>query len=114
MISKNSINKVLLIGHVGQDPDIKYTPSGFTISTFSLATNEQWLDLEKNKKEHTEWHNLVAWNKLAEFTRDYIKKGQLIYIEGRIHTQTWVDNNNNRQKKYEIICDNITPLEWKQ
>ena len=91
MISKNSINKVMLIGHVGQDPEIKYTPSGFIVSTFSLATNEQWLDLEKNKKEHTEWHNIVAWDKLAEFTKDYIKKGQRIYIEGRIHSQSWVD-----------------------
>ena len=110
MISKNSINKVMLIGHVGQDPEIKYTPSGFIVSTFSLATNEQRLDLEKNKKEHTEWHNIVAWDKLAEFTKDYIKKGQRIYIEGRIHSQSWVDKNNKRQKKYEIICDSITPL----
>ena len=110
MISKNSINKVMLIGHVGQDPEIKYTPSGFIVSTFSLATNEQWLDLEKNKKEHTEWHNIVAWDKLAEFTKDYIKKGQRIYIEGRIHSQSWIDKNNKRQKKYEIICDSITPL----
>ena len=110
MISKNSINKVMLIGHVGQDPEIKYTPSGFIVSTFSLATNEQWLDLEKNKKEHTEWLNIVAWDKLAEFTKDYIKKGQRIYIEGRIHSQSWVDKNNKRQKKYEIICDSITPL----
>ena len=110
MISKNSINKDMLIGYVGQDPEIKYTPSGFIVSTFSLATNEQWLDLEKNKKEHTEWHNIVAWDKLAECTKDYIKKGQRIYIEGRIHSQSWVDKNNKRQKKYEIICDSITPL----
>ena len=84
--------------------------NGFSVSTFSLATNEQWMDLENNKKEHTEWHNIVSWNKLADFTKEYIKKGQLVYIEGRIHTQSWVDKNNVRQKKYEIICDTITLL----
>jgi len=114
MISKNSINRVILIGHVGQNPEIKYTTSGYAVSTFSLATNEVWLGPEKKKTEHTEWHNIVAWNKLADFTKEYIAKGQLIYIEGRIHSQLWVDKKNIKQKRVEIVCDTITPLEWKK
>ena len=114
MISKNSINRVILVGHVGQDPDIKYTTSGHAVATFSLATNEVSIDIEKNKIEHTEWHNIVAWNKRAEFSKEYINKGQLIYVEGRIHTQSWVDKNDIRQKRVEIVCETITPLEWKR
>ena len=113
MISKNSINKVILVGHVGQNLDLNYTTSGHSIATFSLATNEVWMDADKKKKEHTEWHNIVAWNKLADFVKQYVVKGQLLYLEGRIHSQTWVDKNNIRQNKKEIICDNITPLDWK-
>ena len=113
MISKNSINKVILVGHVGQDPDIIYTTSGHSIATSSLATNEIWMYADKKQRVHTELHNIVAWNKLADFVKQYVVKGQLLYLEGRIHSQTWVDKNNIRQNKKEIICDNITPLEWK-
>ena len=114
MISKNSVNRVVLAGYVGQDPEIKYTTSGHAVATFSLATNEVGVDAEKNKIEHTEWHNIVAWNKLAEFAEKYIKKGQLIYLEGRIHTQSWIDKNEVRKKKVEIVSETITPLEWKR
>ena len=114
MISKNSINRVILVGHVGQDPEIKYTTSGHAVATFSLATNEVSVDVEKNKAEHTEWHNVVAWNKLAEFSKEYVSRGQLIYVEGRIHTQSWVDKNDIRQKRVEIVCETITPLGWKK
>jgi len=114
MISKNSINRVILVGHVGQKPEQKFTTSGHAISTFSLATNEFWIDVDKNKKEHTEWHNIVVWNKLADFVKEYVVKGQLVYVEGRIHTQSWVDKNNIRQNRKEIICDSVTPLEWKK
>ena len=110
----NSVNKVILVGHVGKKPDLKYTPTGRSISTFSIATNEQWMNLENKKKEHTEWHNIVAWNKLAEFSHENINKGQLVYVEGRIHTQTWIDKNNVRQKNIEIVCDKITLLGTKK
>ena len=113
MVSKNSINRVILVGHVGKDPELKFTTSGHSIATFSLATNEIGVDAEKNKKEHTEWHNVVVWNKLADFVKNYVIKGQLLYLEGRIHTQSWVDKNNVRQSRKEIICDAVTPLEWK-
>ena len=111
---KNSINKVILIGHVGSAPEIRYTPSGAAVSSFSIATNEVWLNSNNEKQERVEWHSLVAWHKLAEFSKQYIKKGQLIYIEGSLHTNTWKDNEGNPRKKVEIICNVITPLEWKK
>ena len=69
---------------------------------------------EKNKTEHVEWHHLVVRNKLAEFVNEYVVKGQLLYVEGRIHSKTWVDKDNIRQRRVEIVCDTITPLEWKK
>ena len=114
MNSKNSINRVILVGNVGHDPELKYTTSGHPLVDFSLATNEVFIDDEKSKTEHVEWHNLVAWNKLAEFVERFVVKGQLLYVEGKIRSKTWVDRNNIRQKRVEIVCDSITPLEWKK
>ena len=114
MIAKKSINRVILVGNVGVDPELNYTTSGFPVASFSLATNEIWFDADKNKTEHTEWHNIVAWNRLAEFVKKYIKSGQFIYVEGRIHTQRWVDKKEQSHTKIEIVCDTITPLEWKK
>ena len=113
-MQKSSVNKVILIGHVGNDPDIKYTPSGSSVASLSLATNEVWINSDKEKKERVEWHSLIAWNKLADFCKEYIVKGQLIYIEGSLHTNTWQDKDGNSRKKVEIICNIITPLEWKK
>ena len=93
MMSKNSINRVILVGHVGQDPELKFTTSGNSVTTFSLATNEVWADAENNKKEHTEWHNVVVWNKLADFATDYLDKGQLVYIEGKLQTRSYNDKD---------------------
>ena len=114
MISKKSINRIILVGNVGVNPELNYTSSGFPVVSFSLATNEIWINVDKKKTEHTEWHNIVAWNQLAEFANTYIKKGQLIYVEGRIHTQKWIDKNDNHHSKVEVVCDAITPLEWKK
>ena len=113
-MQKNSLNKVLLIGRLGASPEARYTPAGVPVVSFSLATNEVSMDVEKNKAEHTEWHNIVAWNKLAEFSKEYVSRGQLICVEGRIHTQSWVDKNDVRQKRVEIVCETITPLGWKK
>ena len=77
-MQKSSVNKVILVGHIGNKPEGRYTPSGTSTATFSLATNESWIDNDKEKKEHTEWHNIVAWNKLADFATEYLQKGQLI------------------------------------
>ena len=113
-MQKNSINKVILIGHVGSDPELKFTPSGASITSFSLATNEVWINADKEKQERVEWHSIIAWNKLADFSKEYIIKGQLIYIEGSLHTNTWVDKDKINRKKVEIICNSITPLDWKK
>ncbi|MBT5078338.1 MAG: single-stranded DNA-binding protein, partial [Candidatus Marinimicrobia bacterium] len=81
-MQRNSINKVILVGHTGNKPEGRYTPSGTSTASFSLATNESWIDSDKGKQERTEWHNIVAWGKLADFATEYIQKGQLVYVEG--------------------------------
>ena len=113
IMQKSSVNKVILVGHIGNKPEGRYTPSGISTATFSLATNESWIDNEKEKKEHTEWHNIVAWNKLADFATEYLQKGQLIYIEGKLQTRTYKDKDDIQHWKTEVISNVITPLEWK-
>ena len=112
-MQKSSVNKVILVGHIGNKPEGRYTPSGTSTATFSLATNESWIDNEKKKKEHTEWHNIVAWNKLADFSTEYLQKGQLIYIEGKLQTRTYKDKDDVQHWKTEVVVSTITPLEWK-
>ena len=112
-MQRNSINKVILVGHIGNKPEGRYTPSGTSTASFSLATNESWIDSDKGKQERTEWHNIVAWSKLADFATEYIQKGQLVYIEGRLQTRSWKDKGGNPRKTTEIVCTAITPLEWK-
>ena len=112
-MQKSSVNKVILVGHIGNKPEGRYTPSGTSTASFSLATNESWIDNEKEKKEHTEWHNIIAWNKLADFATEYLQKGQLIYIEGKLQTRTYKDKDDVQHWKTEVISNVITPLEWK-
>ena len=112
-MQKSSVNKVILVGHIGNKPEGRYTPSGTSTATFSLATNESWIDNDKEKKERTEWHNIVAWNKLADFATEYLQKGQLIYIEGKLQTRKYKDKDDIQHWKTEVISNVITPLEWK-
>ena len=112
-MQKSSVNKVILVGHIGNKPEGRYTPSGTSTASFSLATNEVWIDNDKEKKERTEWHNIVAWNKLADFTTEYLQKGQLIYIEGKLQTRTYKDKDDVQHWKTEVVASVITPLEWK-
>ena len=112
-MQKSSVNKVILVGHIGNKPEGRYTPSGTSTASFSLATNESWIDNEKEKQERTEWHNIVAWNKLADFATEYLQKGQLIYIEGKLQTRTYKDKDDVQHWKTEVISNVITPLEWK-
>ena len=111
---KKSVNKVILIGNIGSPPECRYTSSGSPVTSFSLATNETWLDSDNQTVKNTEWHNIVVWNKLAEFANEYLFKGQSIYLEGKIHTSSWSDKEGNQRTKSEIICSNIVPLEWKK
>ena len=112
-MQKSSVNKVILVGHIGNKPEGRYTPSGTSTASFSLATNESWIDSENEKQERTEWHNIVAWNKLADFATEYLQKGQLIYIEGRMQTRTYKDKEDIQRRITEIVSTAITPLEWK-
>ena len=109
-----SLNRVMLIGNLGKDPELRYTTSGTAIATFSLATNESWKDQDGNLQERTEWHNIVAWKKLAEICGEWLKKGKKIYIEGRIQTRSY-DDKNTGTKKYitEIVADNMIMLDSK-
>jgi single-strand DNA-binding protein len=106
-----SINKVILIGNLGKDPEVKYTPSGLPVAKFSLATGERYKDKDGQWQERTEWHNIVAWQRLAEIVGEYVKKGSKLYIEGRIHTNSWEDKQSG-EKKYrtEIVASDLVLL----
>ena len=112
-MQKSSVNKVILVGHIGNKPEGRYTPAGTSTASFSLATNESWIDSDNVKQERTEWHNIIAWNKLADFATEYLQKGQLIYIEGRMQTRTYKDKEDIQRRVTEVISTVITPLEWK-
>jgi single-strand DNA-binding protein len=109
-----SLNKVMLIGNLGKDPELRYTTSGVAVATFTLATNESWRDQDGNTQERTEWHNIVAWRKLAEICGEWLKKGKKIYIEGRIQTRSY-DDKNTGTKRYvtEVVADNMIMLDSK-
>ena len=109
-----SLNKVMLIGNLGKDPELRYTSGGVAVATFSLATNESWKDQDGNMQERTEWHNIVAWKKLAEICGEWLKKGKKVYIEGRIQTRSY-DDKNTGAKKYitEIVAENMIMLDGK-
>lgn len=106
-----SVNKVILIGNLGKDPEIKYTPGGTPVAKFSLATNERFKDKDGNWQDRTEWHNITAWARTAEIAGEYLKKGGKVYIEGRLHTHSW-DDKASGQKKYmtEIIVNDLVLL----
>src|SRR5260221_1729617 len=109
-----SINKVILVGRLGKDPEVKATPNGNTVAKFSLATDERYTDREGNKQERTEWHNVVAWGKLAEICGQYLRKGKLIYLEGKIRTDSWEDKETKvKRYKTEIIADTMQMLDRK-
>lgn len=106
-----SVNKVILVGNLGKDPEVKYTPSGTPVAKFSIATNERYKDKAGEWQDRTEWHNIVAWQRLAEIVGEYVKKGSKIYIEGRLQTSSWEDKQSG-EKKYrtEIIAQDLVLL----
>jgi single-strand DNA-binding protein len=102
------INKAIIIGRLGQDPEVRYTPDGTAVANFSIATSEEWKDKNSGeKKERTEWHNIVAWRKLGEICGEYLSKGRQVYIEGRIQTRSWEDKDGNKRYKTEIIASDV-------
>ena len=109
----NSVNKAILVGRLGKDPEVKYTQGGTSVAKFTLATNEVWKDQSGEKQERTEWHNIVAWSKLAEICGQYLSKGSRVYIEGRIQTRSWEDKEGNKRYTTEIRADNMVMLSGK-
>lgn len=105
-----SVNKVILIGRLGKDPEIKYTPSGAPVAKFSLATDEVFKDRAGEQQKRTEWHNIVAWNKLAEICGEYLTKGKQVYIEGRIQSRQWEDQSGNKRTAYDIVAREMKML----
>ncbi len=106
-----SVNKVILIGNLGKDPEVRYTPSGTAVATLALATNERYKDKDGNWQDKTEWHKVIAWQRLAEIAGEYLKKGRSVYIEGRLQTRSWEDKNTH-EKKYatEIVAQDLVLL----
>lgn len=109
-----SVNKVILVGRLGRDPEVRSTPSGMTVARFSIATDDRFTDKSGEKQERTEWHNVVAFNKLADICGQYLRKGKLVFIEGSIKTDTW-DDKETGQKRYktEIIAREMQMLDRK-
>ncbi len=105
------VNKVILVGNLGRDPEVRSTPSGQPVASFSLATNRKWRDRDGNRQEQTEWHNIVCWGRLAEIAGQFLAKGKQIYVEGRLQTRSWEDRQSG-EKKYrtEVICENFQML----
>jgi single-strand DNA-binding protein len=102
-----SVNKAILIGNLGKDPELKYTPSGKAVCNFSIATSESWKDGEGVKQEATTWHNIVAWGRQAEVMKEYLTKGKQVYIEGRIENRSYEDKEGNKKYISEVVVQNF-------
>lgn len=105
-----SVNKVILIGNLGKDPEVGYTKEGKAVASFSLATSESWKGKDGNREEKTEWHRIVAWGKLGEICGEYLNKGKQVYIEGRLRTRDWDDKDGNKRTTTEIVANTMTML----
>ena len=108
------VNKVILVGNLGKDPEVKYLDNGVAVANFSLATTEKYKNKEGEKVSQTEWHNIVLWRGLAEVAEKYLKKGASVYIEGKIKTRKWEDKDGNTRYNTEILADNMTMLGGKK
>jgi single-strand DNA-binding protein len=105
-----SVNKVILVGNLGRDAELRYTPGGAAVATLNLATTEVWNDRNSQRQEKTEWHRVVLWGKQAESLQEYLTKGKQIYVEGRLQTRQWDDKDGNKRYTTEIKADRITLL----
>ncbi len=114
-MATKSVNKVILLGTIGRDPEVKYTPSGTPVAKFSMATNERFKDKDGNWQDRTEWHNIVAWQRTAEIIGEYVKKGDRLYVEGKLQTSSW-DDKQSGEKKYrtEIVANDIVLIGGKR
>ncbi len=106
----SGVNKVIIVGRLGKDPEVRHLESGAAVANFSVATSETYKDKSGNKQEQTEWHNVVLWRGLAEIAEKYLAKGNLVYIEGKLKTRNWQDKEGNTRYTTEIVGDNMTML----
>ncbi|MCY1016780.1 single-stranded DNA-binding protein [Pyxidicoccus sp. MSG2] len=104
------VNKVILIGNLGADPEVRFTPGGQAVANFRIATSESWTDKNGQKQERTEWHRIVVWGKLAELCGEYLKKGRQCYVEGRLQTREWTDKENRKNYTTEVVANAVTFL----
>ena len=109
-MQKGSVNKVVIVGHIGADPETRFTPSGTAVANLNLATNESRKNSEGEYQDHTEWHSCVLFGKRAEFAGEYLKKGQLVYLEGRLQTRSWEDDSGTKKYRTDVIGNEITML----
>lgn len=105
------VNKVYLVGNVGKDPEVRYIESGVAVANFSLATNESYKNKSGERVTNTEWHNIVVWRGLAEVVEKYVKKGTMLYVEGKLRTRSYDDQNGNKRYITEIVADNLKMLD---
>ena len=105
-----SVNKVILVGRLGQDPEVRFTQGGTAVANLRIATDETWKDQNGERQQRTEWHRVVAWSKLAEICGQYLSKGRLVYIEGRLQTRSWDDREGNKRYTTEVRADNMVML----
>ncbi len=105
-----SVNKAIIIGNLGSDPEVRYTQSGTAVANLSIATNERWTDKNGERQERTEWHRVVVFGKTAENCQKYLSKGRQVYVEGRLQTDEWEDRDGNKRKTTEIVAQNVTFL----
>ena len=114
-MSRGGLNKVILIGNLGADPEVRYTPDGVPVANFNLATSESWNDRNTgDKQERTEWHRLVLWRKLAEIAGQYLKKGSKIYVEGKLQTRSWDDQSGQKRYTTEVVANSMEMLDGGQ
>jgi single-strand DNA-binding protein len=104
------LNKVMVIGHVGRDPEMRYTPGGKPVTSFSVATGRSWTNSEGERREETEWFNVVAWGNLAEICKQHIRKGRQVYVEGRLQTRSWEDHEGKKRFRTELVANEMILL----
>ena len=109
-MQKGSVNKVVLVGHLGGDPETRFTPSGAAVANFNVATNESWRDANGDIQDKTEWHRCVMFGKSAELAGELLKKGQLLYTEGKLQTRNWEDKDGIKRYTTEVVCEMFTML----
>jgi single-strand DNA-binding protein len=104
------LNKIMIIGHLGRDPEMRYTPAGKSVTSFSVAVNRSWESSDGTRRNQTEWFNVIAWGSLAEFCKQVLSKGKQVYVEGRLQTRRWDDPQGNQRISVEIIASELIPL----